>query len=477
MIKMKKKYLSDFFRQNKIFLVILFAAFIIRFFLFFQYHEVWWDSGVYIGMGKYIFSLGSAGLWEHLRPVLWPIVLGIGWKAGADVILFGRIMTFLLSIASIFVFYLITSKIFSKKAAAIASAMFAFSTIFFYMGFHLYTEIPTVFLVLLASYFFIEGRHYIAGTLFGLAFLAKFPAPLFFICALAILIYKREIRKSAYLVLGFATPVIPFLIANQVFYGNFLLPMIAGSRVINEVVGCNVLRYRPFYHYFYLILFDNPLNLFSLFGIFLFFRGCKKNFRKNKMMVYPFLCIVLPLAYFMQMHCRDYRYLMVFLPFIIMFSAYGISSMIRKRKYFAPAVFLILLLSLSLSFRFYEQNKQPVNYAAEEYFRFLSGTETELEIWAGDPTVSVYTDHKIGKIYYPIYDGSYAMLFFEYLVLNEERVGYVLLDNCGGGMMCPPGDSKCERQLNITYSYLNDNFALLYNKSHGRCNYLVYEND
>ena len=25
------------------------------------YRETWWDPAVYIGMGKYIFSLGSAG--------------------------------------------------------------------------------------------------------------------------------------------------------------------------------------------------------------------------------------------------------------------------------------------------------------------------------------------------------------------------------------------------------------------------------
>jgi 4-amino-4-deoxy-L-arabinose transferase-like glycosyltransferase len=373
--------------------------------------------------------------------------------------------------ASIFVFYLFSIKIFGKKTAIIASALFSFSTIFFFMGFRVYSEILTVFLILLASYLFVEKFHYWAGIFFGLAFLAKFPAPLFLVAAGAVLLWKREIKNAAYLGLGFATPVIPFLILNQIFYGNFLLPLIQGSKVIKEVVGCNVLRYKPFYHYLYLIIADNFLNAFSLLGIFLFFR----KFRKNEKMIYPLLCLVLPLAYFMQLHCRDHRYLILFIPFVILYSAFGISFLIRKRNYFAPVVILILVLSVVISARFFEQSRQPFNPAADEYFKFMSGKNSSLEIWSGDPTVSVYTDQKVNKIYYPIYDGSYAMLFFEYMVLNEDNIGYVLLDNCGGGMMCPPDDSKCERQLNLTYGFLSENFDLVYNSTYGICNYMVYE--
>ena len=54
---MKKRIIADFIKRNRIFLAILALAFIARIILFFQFHEVWWDSGVYAGMGKHILSL------------------------------------------------------------------------------------------------------------------------------------------------------------------------------------------------------------------------------------------------------------------------------------------------------------------------------------------------------------------------------------------------------------------------------------
>ena len=39
------------------------------------YKDVWWDSSVYIGMGKYIYSLGHSGLWEDYRMPLFPLIL------------------------------------------------------------------------------------------------------------------------------------------------------------------------------------------------------------------------------------------------------------------------------------------------------------------------------------------------------------------------------------------------------------------
>ena len=38
--------------------------------------DIWWDSAVYLGMGKHIYSLGEVGLWESSRPLIWPLILG-----------------------------------------------------------------------------------------------------------------------------------------------------------------------------------------------------------------------------------------------------------------------------------------------------------------------------------------------------------------------------------------------------------------
>ena len=170
------------------------------------------------------------------------------------------------------------------------------------MGFRIYTEIPAMFFALLGVYFFIESKYYFSGLVFGLAFLAKFPAPIIMAAVLFVLLYKKDLKNILWVGAGFATPVIPFFLLNQFFYGSFLAPMAEGSSVIKEVIGCNVLRYKPFYHYFYLMFTDNILNVFALLGIFLFFR--KPDEKKSVVL----LCLALPLAYFMQLHCRDFRY-------------------------------------------------------------------------------------------------------------------------------------------------------------------------
>ena len=48
--------------------------------LLFTYHDTRWDESVYMGMGKYIYSNGQIGLWEDIRPIVLPLILGLFWK-------------------------------------------------------------------------------------------------------------------------------------------------------------------------------------------------------------------------------------------------------------------------------------------------------------------------------------------------------------------------------------------------------------
>ena len=54
--------------------------------------NLWWDSSVYMNMGKYIYSFGETGLYEASRPLVWPLLLGFFWKMGLDDIFFGKLM-------------------------------------------------------------------------------------------------------------------------------------------------------------------------------------------------------------------------------------------------------------------------------------------------------------------------------------------------------------------------------------------------
>ena len=140
-IKTKKflENLENFFLAKGIFLILFFSLALKIIFLLAYKYEVWWDSGVYIGMGKWIFSLGLKGLWEHIRPIVWPIVLGLFWKLGLDPVAIGRILMIFLSSALIYFTYILGKKFFNAKVALIAASLIAFSPIILFLSLHHYT--------------------------------------------------------------------------------------------------------------------------------------------------------------------------------------------------------------------------------------------------------------------------------------------------------------------------------------------------
>src|SRR3989344_8609538 len=69
---------------------------------------LWWDSSVYMGMSKHIYSGGGSGLWEPSRPVLWPLIIGLLWKLSPDYIFLGKILSIFISLGSSVVIYLIS---------------------------------------------------------------------------------------------------------------------------------------------------------------------------------------------------------------------------------------------------------------------------------------------------------------------------------------------------------------------------------
>ena len=141
--------------HKKIFVILVFFI-IVKLALLGFYRIVWWDSSVYIGMGKYIYSSGNSGLWEDLRPVVWPFMLGFFWKMGINPVFFGRIFEIFLGAGTILITYFIGRMIFNSKVALLASGFLALSpTFFFFIGI-LLTEIVSTLFALVAIYFFIN---------------------------------------------------------------------------------------------------------------------------------------------------------------------------------------------------------------------------------------------------------------------------------------------------------------------------------
>ncbi|MCM2325698.1 MAG: glycosyltransferase family 39 protein, partial [Candidatus Woesearchaeota archaeon] len=157
--------------MKKIFLVV--AAFVMLK-LILPIHEIWWDEAVYIGMGKYLYSFGTVGLWEFFRPIGLPMILGLLWKI-SDVILLSKILPLVFSIAYIFLTYHTARRIFDEKTALVASLLVILTPIFFYFSSHALTEIPSCLFALIAVNFYLDKRHLMTGIFAGVSFMFRFP--------------------------------------------------------------------------------------------------------------------------------------------------------------------------------------------------------------------------------------------------------------------------------------------------------------
>lgn len=452
-------------------LIVLIVSVAARLYCFFDYHLIWWDAAVYLGMGKYMFSLGQVGLWEPLRPIVWPIILGIMWFAKLNALRLGMLMQILMSLAIIYLIYDVSSLIFSERTGIIASAIFSFSSIFFFMEFHLYTEIPATFFLLLALSLLIRKRFALAGTFWGIAILTKFTILIFAIPFLVFFAWDRRIRAVSQFCIGSAFALVPFFIFNLFMYKSVMLPFFEATRAISQVVGCNYLDYEPWYFYFYLLLKENLLYVLFPVGVIFSLR----KVGKEKLLIVS--CLAAPLFYFSQLHCRDYRYLITFLPFVAIYTGLAIDRLLvrLKRCFFLLLVFAILGLSLVQAISYYEKNEQKApNAIAEKYYHFLENRSFKGEVWSSNPIVGIYANKKLNLISYPVYTANLTISITNYLTLHSKNISYVFMDTCGGGIICSPSDGECARKSDILFGVLKKEFLLAYKANQSNCFYYIF---
>jgi len=162
---------------------------------------LFWDESVYIGMGKFIFSSGSSGLWEPIRPLFLPLIAGTFWATGLDPIIYGRFLAAILSVGSIFITFLIAKKIFGKTEAIISVALLATAPLFFGFASFFLTDISSTFFALLALYLFISypesQKHlFFSGMFLGIAFLTRFPQIIVLMSVLLFLVFENRRFKK-----------------------------------------------------------------------------------------------------------------------------------------------------------------------------------------------------------------------------------------------------------------------------------------
>jgi len=435
---------------------IMVLAFILQVIYLFKNYTIWWDASVYLGMGKYIFSLGQVGIWEPIRPLVWPLLLGLFWKLGYNQIWVGKLLTIVFSLGSIYMTYLIGKKI-GEDEGLIAAMLLAFTAIFFTFTFRLYTEIPSVFLGLLALYFFLEHKFIWTGVFSALAFLTKFPQGIL-IFVFAFLTIK-EPKKLIKMVGAFALFTLPYFIFNFVMYKNPVAPLLWGSDIVKR--AGTWLFEGPWYFYFIEILKQNVLYFFAIIGFIILLK------RKNKTLV---LVLTLFLLYFSIHIHKEIRFGIIFIPYLAIFAAVGIKNLFKQKWIF----YVLAILSLFLLFMNLQPDYQP-SEAAQNYYQFLEDKQVEGEILTMQPMINLYVDKKVEPMYFMVFDSELAQKWIDYVQENKINISYVFLDTCEGGMLCPPTDDNCETKKEELISLLKANFVIVYEATTPNCEYLIFQ--
>ncbi|MGV8150885.1 MAG: ArnT family glycosyltransferase [Candidatus Woesearchaeota archaeon] len=520
--------LHTFYTENKGIVFLLGIFFIIKtLFITIRYHLPIWDEGVYIGMGKYIYSSGNSGLWEIIRPPALPLINGLLWKIGLDPLIWGQVVAIIFSCALLFIVYIIAKEIFDKKIAFTSALLLAITPLFFLYSIYILTDIPSTIFTLLAIYFCIKNKYFLAGLSVGIAILFRFPQGLILLpIGIAILIdsfdlnnslrfsknslkfskiknsIKDVILKSLKILLGCIIVIIPYIIANYLFYrkytGNltdaifrpFILAAPHGNNIYGSVIDSTFIShvYNIFY-YLIALLKNNPTYIFLIVGlIYLIYEILRAYNSKNsratnsKMSAYAFsdvkrskiilISFIIYITYFTYIISKEERYMMPFLPFACIITAYGIfrtvdyfkssktikSSKTSKKR--GTGLFLIIffivassLYSIGLDATYYnwmyERDKKPD--VVEKYYLTIDKLNISGTILTTDRVLSAYTDNKIA---------TYYVLNNDLIIANEwetnDKIGAVAYSY--KTIPCIVNDDECVKKRDELLAHVSEKY-------------------
>ncbi|MBI3035277.1 glycosyltransferase family 39 protein [Candidatus Woesearchaeota archaeon] len=443
-------------RSNIVIVIILF--FIAKLLTIANYNVLWWDTSVYIGMGKYIYSSGNSGLWEYTRPIVWPLVLGFFWKSGIAV-LFGRILEIVFGGLCVLLTYLIGKKLFNHRTALLSSIFLAFSPTFFFFNGIMLTEVVSTFFSLLAIYLFIGKKHFASGMLFGIAFMTRYLQLFVFVAAL--LFNIKNMRNLKRIILGFAAAIAPILILNQAMYGNAIFPFFQ-QLYLSQNSGW--LNQQPLNFYLIELFRENFLYLLFILGLFLAFKNKNAN---SRLIAFAFIFFF---VFFSLIKQKEMRFLIVLLPYMYILLSTAISSFLGRFNNLIWPIYTIIAVSLMLSsvtiYGYYKKESNKANQY-DTFQDMLEKTGTGTKIWISSPMIAVSSNRKIDEMmYYPVF--------------NEERkerliagkADFVFLDSCD--LACRAYDDKCENAKEQLIAHFKKRLKLRAFSKVGECRQFVF---
>jgi hypothetical protein len=455
------------------FLGICGVALVTRIFLIKLNISPWWDPAIYVGMGKYLFSGGTIGLWEILRPPLWPTLLGAFWYTGFDPLMAAKYLAALFGLGTMVLIYRTGEK--QEEGLGLAAALMLAAS----PAYALFVAIPTndiaaAFLAFVASYFILRERYMRAGIFVALAFLTRFPHGLFLVVfGLFILAetwrhqnfkaYVYEcLKKVGFLAFGFGLLAIPYLILNYINYHDPLLPLKLGREVIEGDPTGNGLYYIQY------LIVDTPVLIFALVGsVVYFYNLIKTKKRPPALLTLSILATIIVGGYFSHLGHKELRYAFAFLPYLALLAGYGVACIwnlfpqVQARYIVLGIICVIAFGNLWIQAR--HQYVIPLSEARAKYYKLLPAHSLAI---TSSPQVMLGSNAKIVGVFDTWENGNRELG-------ENPDLEYVAIDSCQ--VACTTSAEECENQKTTFLSAIHDSHSIVYKGFDNACLLTIYE--
>jgi len=354
-------------------------------FIITKFHFAAWDEAVFLAMGKWLYSGGSIGLWEQIRPIGLPATIGWLWKLGLPYIASADIVMLFFTVGCLVLTYLVGAKLYNKWIGVIAALILYVTPVFFKYSFWILTGIPALFFCLLALYMMLLKKYWVAGIFCAVAFMYRYPAGLMILALniVIILTNKKYKQKLVQINSAFGFIILGFLFFNLLVYGSFLEPLLLASKHQSSVIGnANGLLGIMFYPK---IILGNIILLFSVFGL-----------HKKKS-----LNIIIPLGvfliYFMAIPHKQERFAILFVPYLAILASAGI---FRIKKIIPVFALILLIQPVYTDYQAYGAFLDVKPEFFDSYFGYFDRIDFQGSILTSDPVLAAHTDYQ----YYHYYD-------------------------------------------------------------------------
>lgn len=363
-------------------------------------HSILWDAAAYIQMGQFLWSGGELGIWESIRPPLWPALLGAGWRAGLPIASFSQWLSMLFSIASILVLWDLVRRTVGLRVAWFSAILWSLSPILFYWGNFRYSEIPALFWMLLAFHRMRGGRYMAGGIFLSLALLTHFPLAAVVFAAIPALVRDATRRRLLRFGAGLAVPLALYAVALLVSGSHPLEPFSVGwevSRSHGAAWGQSPLYYLGF-------LWQHESYLLALVPL-----GWWLLWRRRGPAIGTSLASsgILFLLFLSVTPDQAVRFVLPALPGLYFAVALALDALIQRtpKRGHAAATAVVVLLAVGVQIPAYQRMRFP-EVQRDVFQSYVEQFREQLEgqrIWISSPTMLIGSELRAGRLlYYPI---------------------------------------------------------------------------